>query len=158
MTLHPKRDVLLLNSDTEVHGNWLDRLRAAALRFNRNATVTPLSNNAEICSYPYLGENNRQQLEVDDETLDRLASIANDQIELEIPTGVGFCMYVRRTCLDMIGLFDVEKFGHGYGEENDLCRRAVAAGWRNILASDVFVRHYGGISFGESKNERVSRN
>ena len=30
MILHPDRDVVLLNSDTEVHGDWLDRLRRCA--------------------------------------------------------------------------------------------------------------------------------
>jgi GT2 family glycosyltransferase/glycosyltransferase involved in cell wall biosynthesis len=155
--LHPDRDVVLLNSDTEVHGNWLDRLRAAALRSSRIATVTPLSNNAEICSYPNFAQDNRRQLEIDDESLDRFASIANRGHEIEIPTGVGFCMYVRRACLDIIGPFDRVKFGHGYGEENDFCRRAVKAGWRNILAADVFVRHYGATSFGHSKTDRVNR-
>lgn len=155
MALHPTRDLILLNSDTEVHGNWLDRLRAAALRSERTATATPLSNNAEICSYPNFVRDNWRQLEIDDRTLDRLAAIANRGRELEIPTGVGFCMYVRRACLDVIGLLDVENFGHGYGEENDLCRRAAKAGWRNILAADVFVRHYGATSFGASKTARV---
>jgi GT2 family glycosyltransferase len=35
-------------------------------------------------------------------------------------------MYIRRTCLDEVGLFDAERFGRGYGEENDFCRRAAA--------------------------------
>jgi len=30
MVLHSDRDVVLLNSDTEVHGDWLDRLRSHA--------------------------------------------------------------------------------------------------------------------------------
>jgi GT2 family glycosyltransferase/glycosyltransferase involved in cell wall biosynthesis len=155
MALHPERDVLILNSDTEVHGNWLDRLRMAAFRDERTGTVTPLSNNAEICSYPNFLCNNWKKLEIDDPTLDRLAALANRGRQVEIPTGVGFCMYIRRACLDVIGPFNVEQFGYGYGEENDFCRRAAKAGWRNILAADVFVRHYGGISFGVSKAARV---
>jgi glycosyltransferase involved in cell wall biosynthesis len=31
----------------------------------------------------------------------------------------------------------------------------VKAGWRNVLAADVFVRHYGATSFGDSKTSRV---
>jgi len=157
MRLHPHRDVVLLNSDTEVHNNWLDRLRGAALRTRRVATVTPLSNNAEICSYPHFCKNNRYALELGDAELDALAAEVNAGIDIEIPTGVGFCMYVRRACLDEIGLFNLEKFGVGYGEENDLCRRAMRAGWRNILTTNVFVRHYGGASFGESKLARVCK-
>jgi GT2 family glycosyltransferase len=144
MRLHRDRDVVLLNSDTEVHNDWLDRLRGAALRTRQVATVTPLSNNAEICSYPCSCKNNQRTLEIGDAELDAMAAGINAGKEVEIPTGVGFCMYARRACLDEIGLFDLEKFGSGYGEENDLCRRALSAGWRSILAPNIFVRHYGG--------------
>ena len=41
----------------------------------------------------------------------------------DLPTGVGFCFYVRRALLDAIGPFD-PAFGAGYGEENDFCMRA----------------------------------
>ena len=43
----------------------------------------------------------------------------------DMPTGVGFCLYVRRALLDAIGTFDLA-FGAGYGEENDFCLRAAA--------------------------------
>jgi GT2 family glycosyltransferase/glycosyltransferase involved in cell wall biosynthesis len=157
MQLHPRRDVLLLNSDAEVHNNWLDRLRTAALRTPRTGTVTPFSNNATICSYPRFVVDNTRALEISDTELDLLAASINAGAEVEIPTGVGFCMYIRRACLDDVGLFDQESFGRGYGEENDLCRRAAAAGWRNILAGDVFVRHHGATSFGADKVDRVSK-
>jgi GT2 family glycosyltransferase/glycosyltransferase involved in cell wall biosynthesis len=157
MRLHCDRDVVLLNSDTEVHNDWLDRLRDAALRSRRTATVTPLSNNAEICSYPHICRNNQSALKICDNELDALAAAVNAGKEIEIPTGVGFCMYVRRACIDEIGLFDLENFGFGYGEENDFCRCALRAGWRSILAPNIFVRHYGGTSFGESKLARVRK-
>lgn len=155
MAEHPDRDVVLLNSDTEVHNDWLDRLRATALGASDVGTVTPLSNNAEICSYPVFLQDNITRLELDDAELDQLAARANAGRTVEVPTGVGFCMYVRRACLNAIGLFDVERFGRGYGEENDLCCRAAAAGWRNLLACDVFVHHHGATSFGGEKAERV---
>jgi GT2 family glycosyltransferase len=154
LRLHPDRDVVLLNSDTEVHNDWLDRLRRAALRGLRTGSVTPFSNNATICSYPRFGSDNCRVLELGDVELDRLAAAINAGTEVEIPTGVGFCMYIRRACLNEVGLLDMANFGRGYGEENDFCRRAVAAGWQNILAGDVFVRHYGGVSFGAEKLDR----
>lgn len=155
MAEHPDRDVVLLNSDTEVHNDWLDRLRAMALGAPDVGTVTPLSNNAEICSYPVFVQDNITRLELDDAELDLLAARVNAGRAIEVPTGVGFCMYVRRACLDAVGLFDLERYGRGYGEENDLCCRAAAAGWRNLLAGNVFVRHYGATSFGGEKAERV---
>jgi GT2 family glycosyltransferase len=155
MALHPERDVILLNSDAEVFNDWIDRLRAAAYRDEHTGTVTPLSNNAEICSYPHFTDNNRRELELPDSALDELAARVNGGRDVEIPTGVGFCLYLRRHCLDDIGLFDAASFGQGYGEENDLSRRATAAGWRNILAPNVFVRHFGGASFGSRKAKRL---
>jgi O-antigen biosynthesis protein len=155
ISLRSDRDVVLLNADTEVHNDWLDRLRAAVLRDFRIGTATPLSNNAEICSYPRFVRDNWSQLELDGATLDRLAAQANAGWTCDIPTGVGFCMYVRRACLDDVGLLDTETFGRGYGEENDFCCRATARGWRNILAADTFVRHHGGTSFGVEKTNRI---
>lgn len=155
LALHTDRDVVLLNSDAEVYNDWLDRLRIAAYRNPKTASVTPFSNNATICSYPYFIRDNIDCLEIDDASLDLLAKSINSNAEVEIPTGVGFCMYVRRACLAEIGFLDKENFGKGYGEENDLCMRAIAAGWRNIIAPNVFVRHYGATSFGDTKTERI---
>lgn len=155
--LHPDRDIVFLNADTEVYGDWLDRLRVAAASDPRIATVTPLSNNAEICSYPRFVQDNMLQLEIDGESLDRIAAVANAGFICDIPTGHGFCMYVRRACLEQVGILDEISFGRGYGEENDLCCRAVAAGWRNVAAGDIFVRHHGGTSFGAEKRPLVAK-
>ncbi|MCJ2023606.1 glycosyltransferase family 2 protein [Methylobacterium sp. J-067] len=152
---HHLRDVVMLNSDTQVYGDWLDRLRAAAYGSAKVATVTPFSNNAEICSYPRFVQNNREQIELADADLDQVMALANRGMTIEIPTGVGFCMYVRRDALNEIGYLSEEHFGRGYGEENDLCRRAAGRGWSNLLAADVFVRHYGGRSFGSDKSHLV---
>ena len=158
MRLHPDRDVVLLNADTEVYGDWLDRLRTCALRDPLHATVTPLSNNATIASYPRTNHDNPFPLEIPFSALDALAADVNAGIAVEVPTGVGFCMYIRRDCLDRIGLFDEAAFGRGYGEENDLCQRAIAAGLRNLVSADVFVQHLGSVSFqGERGKRKIGR-
>ncbi|MFC5500521.1 methyltransferase domain-containing protein [Caenimonas terrae] len=154
MTVSDQHDVLLLNSDTEVANDWLDRLRRAAYSDARIASVTPFSNNATICSYPRFCEPNELPPHCDTDSLDALFAATNAGQVVDVPTGVGFCMYIRRDCLDTIGLFDVKNFGKGYGEENDFCRRAADAGWRNLHALDTFVLHTGGVSFGDSKSAR----
>lgn len=152
---HPDRDVIILNSDTEVFGDWIARLRRTAYAQPNVASVTPFSNNAEICSYPCFVSDFPDRFEVPDAHLDQLASIVNQSTAVEIPTGVGFCMYMPRSAIDAVGGFDRENFGRGYGEENDWCRRAVRNGLVNLLACDVFVRHYGGTSFGAEKLQRI---
>lgn len=149
-----ENDVVLLNSDTEVAHNWLDRLVNAAYRADNIATVTPFSNNATICSYPRFCQDNRLPPGVDVPGLDALFSSTHPGVVLDIPTGVGFCMYIRRAALAEIGLFSVEHFGKGYGEENDFCFRARNQGWRNVLSADTFVYHSGGVSFADSQNPR----
>lgn len=168
MGLHTDRDVVLLNADTEVYGNWLDRLLAH--NAPQVGSVTPLSNNAEICSYPYFVRDNVQALEVTPAELDTLAAqqychTAPDAVSarprnecgvtVELPTAVGFCMFIPRAALNAVGYFDAETFGRGYGEENDFCLRASAQGFRHLLAGDVFVRHSGGASFGAEKKARA---
>lgn len=149
MVLHPERDIVLLNSDTEVHGDWLDRLRSCAYSDLQVGTVTPFSNNATICSYPRFTEINSLPEDCTFGALDDLFSKLNHSQSLEIPTAVGFCMYITRNCLDQVGYFNASFFKEGYGEENDFCMRAVDAGFKNLLCADTFIYHKGGVSFAE---------
>lgn len=148
-------DIVLLNSDTEVANNWLQRMQNRACSEENIGTVTPLSNNASVCSYPVPMKANPLPEGWTLGELDALASEANGGATLELPTAVGFCMYIRRACIDAIGVFDVENFGIGYGEECDFSMRARAAGWRNVLSPDVFVYHEGGQSFTGQTETRI---
>ncbi|HET9579901.1 MAG TPA: glycosyltransferase [Usitatibacter sp.] len=156
MALHDDRDVVLLNSDTEVANDWLERLRAAAHRHPDIATVTPFSNNATICSYPFEGWQGGLPGTLGLAPLDRLFARANTALTVDLPTGVGFCMYIRRDALKALGHFDAERFGRGYGEENDFSMRALKSGRRNVLAADVFVFHEGAVSFSDERSQRTA--
>ncbi|TVR62042.1 MAG: glycosyltransferase [Candidatus Competibacteraceae bacterium] len=148
MVLHPDRDVVLLNSDTEVHGDWLDRLHRHAAADPMIGTVTPFSNNATICSYPRFTQDNPLPEGWPLAKLDALFAEVNAGQAVDIPTAVGFCMYVTRRCLEQVGYFDATLFARGYGEENDFSMRALDMGFRHLHAADVFVYHRGGVSFG----------
>src|SRR5262249_17318872 len=150
-------DVVLLNNDKEVWGNWVDRLSIQAYADFRIGTVTPLSNNATICSYPDIGGQPSLPPGTTLQTLDTACAAANALRAVQIPTGVGSCMYIKRSCLDRVGLFDESTFATGYGEETDFCQRASAHGWIHVLAGDVFVFHLGEISFGTSSQEKKAK-
>lgn len=157
MALSPERDVVWLNADTRVHGNWLDRLRAVAYSSQDIASVCPLTNNGELMSFPESRASQAmpdaaQQAELDD--LARLT--ASPAIEIE--TGCGFCLYIKRSAIDSVGYLDEVHLLRGYGEETDWCLRARARGWRHMGAPHVFVAHQGGISFGDEKALRVAHN
>ena len=151
-------DVVLLNSDTLVPPGWLTGLRAAVHAAPDIGTATPLSNDATILSYP---EPDRANPAPDAAALRRLAARAarvNAGTAIDIPTAVGFCMYIRRECLDATGLFRAELFAQGYGEENDFCLRARHLGWRHVAVPAVFVAHLGGVSFGATRPLLLARN
>ncbi|MBK8066899.1 MAG: glycosyltransferase family 2 protein [Rhodanobacteraceae bacterium] len=138
-------DALLLNADTEVTPGWLDRMSTALASDPRIATVTPFSNNAEICSWPEFCR--ATPVPPDPERVARAFTRAPPPVYPDLPTAVGFCMLIRRAALDALGDFDQATFGRGYGEENDFCLRAAGHGWRNVLADDCYVVHAGGGSF-----------
>lgn len=146
----PGRDVVFLNSDVVVGAEWLTRLTAAAASSDTVATVTTLTNHGSIVSVP---QRNQPIRDLPDGLTPREAArrvaAASRQLRPEIPTGIGHCLYVRRLVVDLIGAFD-ETFSPGYGEEVDFCQRAVAHGFRNILADDVFTYHHGSAAFGDS--------
>ena len=156
LTLHPGRDVVILNADAQVYPGWLDRLQAAAASAPDVGTVTPLTNSGSIASYPAEGIAADPAFEPG--AIARITARVNDQHRVDIPTGVGFCLYIRRDCLAATGLLDTACFEKGYGEENDFCLRAAALGWRHLLAADVFVQHIGGRSFGDSRAALQERN
>lgn len=143
-------DVVILNSDTVVFGDWLARLCRHSERRPDVATVTPLSNNGSLYSYP--GEFHPGIITVDEaEIIDTQCRYINDGKAIEIPVGVGFCMWISRTVIQRVGNFDADTFGRGYGEETDFCLRAAIGGYTNLLACDVFVWHFGGASFGRER-------
>ena len=148
--LASRGDVVLLNADTVVCDHWLDHLHAAAQARPDLASVSPLSNNATILSYPHTNAANPLPL---DSSLAKLCAFLEERLEadalIEIPTSVGFCMYMRRQAIEDIGIFDEAAFGLGYGEECDWAMRARNHGYRHYATTRSFVYHVGSVSFGE---------
>jgi GT2 family glycosyltransferase len=141
-------DVVLLNSDTIVTKNWLDKMYSCAYSNDKISTVSPLSNNATLCSVPEFMKPNEIPKGM---TVDSFAEMVEKVSEYNYPiisTCVGFCMYIKRKVIDKIGLFD-EVFSPGYEEENDFCMRAYKAGFVSVLDDSTFIFHIGRSSFQE---------
>lgn len=158
MKLHTDRDVLLLNSDTIVPKGWLNAMRRAAYAAPNIGTVTPFSNRATIFSLPRTCFDNDMPLGMNVEQMNNLCAELNPGVIVDVPTAVGFCMYIRRETLNEVGVFDEKRWDKGYCEENDFCIRAIGMGWRNVAACDVFVQHHGSVSFDTEKGPRVAEN
>jgi len=147
-------DVILLNSDTVVPKGWVDNLVRQSYASENIGTACPFSNNATICNFPTFAGFNEFPGESGVQELHDACLEANYGRSVELPTAVGSCMYIKRACLNEIGLFDADTWGAGYGEECDFSMRAAMAGWKHILATDTFVFHEGEKSFKESAQQR----
>ncbi len=160
--LTPAHDALLLNSDTLLPTgagpSWLDRMRRSVHAAPDIGTATPFSNDGGIMSYPARDSENPMPDQRALQRRDDLMRRANAGIVVDIPTGVGFCLYIRRECVADTGVFRTDLFAQGYGEENDLCIRARHLGWRHVAVPGVFVGHAGGASFGTARPPLAQRN
>ncbi|MGA2795230.1 MAG: glycosyltransferase, partial [Roseiarcus sp.] len=150
-------DVILLNADTIVQPGFIDRLAAAAYSSPDIGTVTPLSNHGEFASFPTPNAFNPLESPGKIQRIDRVAATSNRGRVVDIPSGIGFCLYVTRACLHAVGAL-CEDFHRGYLEDVDFCLRARERGFRNVCAASVYVGHAGSKSFGQEKRALVVRN
>lgn len=157
MAMGLDKDVIWLNADTRVHGDWIDRLLQVAYSDPRIASVTPFTNNGELMSFPQSRLSQPMPSPTQHAELDNLAKFTKSP-PVEIETGCGFCLYIKREAIVQVGYLDEVELLRGYGEETDWCLRARKFGWKHLGAPNVFVAHQGGVSFGEEKNQRVAHN
>ncbi|MCX6050897.1 MAG: glycosyltransferase [Campylobacterales bacterium] len=149
---------VLLNTDTEVPPQWLERLMSPIIKNESIATTTPMTNSGEICSFPKWLSDNEIYRGLDVALVDNYFSyVSFEKNSISVPTGVGFCMGVNKNVYDKIGMFD-EIFGKGYGEENDWCMRAIESGYKNIIVPNLFVYHKHGGSFLSSEKKALIEN
>ncbi|MEM6933920.1 MAG: glycosyltransferase family 2 protein [Pseudomonadota bacterium] len=139
--------VILLNSDTIVSGDWIDRIAACMMANWQIGIVGPLSNAGGWQSIPKLPDGPLQSNPMRDD-LQTLSAVYQycrgfrERFDYPIVEQInGFCMALSRPLLQTVGLFDEERFPMGYGEENDLTFRAMDAGFLCSVAIDCFVYH-----------------
>lgn len=146
-------DVILVNSDTVVPPHWVEQLAACAYSRPGVATVTALSNAAGAFSVP---EKNAVNALPPGWGVDEMATFVertSQRLRPVVPTGNGFCLYLTSIARAAVGRFDADNFPSGYGEENDFCLRASAAGLVNLIDDATYVFHRRSASFGAAKDE-----
>jgi len=150
-------DVLLLNADTIPPARFIDRLAEAAHASPDIGLVVPLSNNAELTSFPDPRDANPLPAGKAVAAIDRVAARVNAGRLVDIPAGTGFCLFVRHDCLAALG-GRLGAYHRGYLEDIDLCLRARELGYRAVCAPSLYVGHVGTRSFGAEKVALVLRN
>lgn len=138
------RHVLLLNTDTLVHGavlpdavRWLDDNPQVAVLgpriLNRDGTVQ-----GSASAFPSLYRLARQTLGLHKREAPNQGQTGPHRAEVIS----GCAMFVRRAAMAQVGLLD-ERFFF-YGEETDWCRRFDRAGWGVVYAPLGEITHFGG--------------
>lgn len=150
--------VVLLNSDTIVTNEWIDRMIQCAESSNNIGIVGPLSNTASWQSIPEITENgdwakNTLPENISIKEMGKLISEYSGRIYPRLPFLNGFCLLIKRELIEKIGYFDEKTFGKGYGEENDYCIRALKAGWDLAIADDVYIYHAQSKSYSNEKRK-----
>lgn len=137
-------DVVVLNNDTIVTPQWLERLLAHLKREENVGIVGPRSN--AVAGVQRL---------VDAPTTAHVAEIEAYAQRLaeqhpgtctNVPRVIGFCMLVARPVIEKIGGLD-PLFGMGNFDDDDYCLRARLAGFAVVVANDVYVHHVGSSTF-----------
>lgn len=150
-----EHDFVLLNTDVQVPRFWLERLFAPILSDPSVASVTPFTNAGTLCSFPQFFRDCPIPAGMDVDSIDAVFARLKGLPPPELSTAVGFCMAIRLAVAQRIGMFD-PAFGRGYREENDWCRRAQLAGYRHVLAPNLFVHHQHGGSFPSAERQALA--
>lgn len=139
-----RRDVILVNADTETFADTLKNLVNAAYSDPQIGFASPRSNNASLCSLPHFyGGTVANQVE----SYRRWRVLSRTMPAFHYaPTAVGFYLYIKHAVIANFGFLDPE-FGVGYEEENDLICRANKVGYRAVLVNNAFAYHAGSASF-----------
>ena len=135
--------VVILNSDTLVPQGWLTRLEQPLLQADDIGMVGPMTNYAS--GGQHIGDlvlNGQQEIEA---FAAKLAIEKAGQTR-EVTRLVAFCIMIRDSVLQNVGLFD-EAYGIGNFEDDDYCVRVLRAGYRLVIAESCFVFHYGHRTF-----------
>jgi O-antigen biosynthesis protein len=148
--------IVLLNNDTEVTVGWIWR---ALRHFQNNIDIGLLGPTTNNC-----GNEARVILE---STSSHWRSEVNEKFEFSTPNLIQsnmvafFCVFIPRKIVEIVGLLD-PIYGIGYFEDDDYCERVKLAGYKPMIARDIFVFHHMGASFDilsiNSKNEMWEKN
>lgn len=133
---------IFLNSDTQVPRAGLIRLVESLMESGTIGATGPYTNNAGY-------DQPITPTYTDVRNLDNFArDFAHREVDdVEVSLLVGFCLAVRRSVLEEIGLFDT-RFGKGLFEDNDLVYRIQRAGYKIRIAARSYVHHEGSKSLG----------
>lgn len=132
---------VLLGSDVALPPNWLERLIMPLMKDPTVASVTPFSNHGMVAGFPTPFIRNRLFENYTVEEIDKVFQEVRS-LYTTIPYGLGFCMALSRSVVHKIGVLDQHNFTSIHGADIEWSLRAVRAGYRNVIAENLYVSHH----------------
>jgi GT2 family glycosyltransferase len=127
-------NVLFMNNDIEVTANWLKDMTTHLEYDEAIGAVGATTNFVMGLQKAELNKN--------------FARFGN---QLEVKYLIGFCMLVRGSALEKVGLIDEDYWdieaGSGSADDIDFSIRLRQAGYKLVIARNVFLQHHGSKSF-----------
>lgn len=135
--------IVVANNDIVLTMNWLDRMIEVAESDSTIGVVGPISN---IVSGVQVDKNAKyNSIEEMHKYAEKISKENKGQVQ-QFPRVAFLCTLIKREVIDKIGGLD-ERFSPGNFEDDDFCLRAQLAGFKTVIAKDVFIHHYGSKSF-----------
>ncbi len=132
--------IVLLNNDVIVTENWLNRLEWHLLKYDVIGPMTNYCAGLQQATIPVYND----EAELNEQTMKWQIDHAFQS--QEVVWIIGFCMAFKKSLYDELGSFD-ESLWPCSGEELDFCLRARAAGYKVGIAKDVYIHHFGSMTF-----------
>ena len=137
--------VCLLNNDTIVTSEWLEKLLRCIRSDSKLAAVGPYTSHSS--GYQRVDNSGYKGIE----ELHKFATKFSGQ-EIEVDFLVFFCCLIKRQVWDELGGLDVD-FGKGNFEDNLFCYRAIEKGYK-LKVANCFIHHAGGQTFRPGKDKQ----
>lgn len=138
--------LIFLNNDTIVTPDWVSGL-IQSLKDKSVGLAGPITN--------FMW--NHQEVDVSYRSVDSMLKKAEGITDKGGVREAGdiafFCVAARKELINEIGGLD-ERFGVGMFEDDDYCLRVKKAGYKIVVAEDVFVHHFGQISLFSLGNDK----
>lgn len=135
--------IVLLNNDVIVTEGWLENLLDAHRRDPLVGVSAPRSN--RIVGHQQVGTLSYDSIEgMHQYAAGRTRDHAREHYRTN--RAIGFCLCISRAVIEEVGGIDT-RYGVGNFEDDDFCIRVRAAGYQIVVCEDVFIHHFGSVSF-----------
>lgn len=155
--------LVIMNSDALVSAGWLGGMLECMCSISNVGIVGPLTNAGGFQSVPNLfGKGGDFTVNVipqgwDVDTMSSAVRNISEGTCLPVALVNGFFYMAKKHVFETIGLYDTKNFAVGYGEEDDFCLRARAAGFAIVVSDSVYVYHFKSKSFGKARRSALIR-